>query len=115
MSNVYDQLGFVTLDEIQNVFTDRLAKVEQELFRGVPSLERRSDQAYIMTWLDNIRQELMKRARSGAQDYLTKNPKLKQQERQEKAQEAADKSRQSYEDRVRLGRQNFSRTYGNGG
>lgn len=110
----FSQMGFVSLDEIQNVFTQKLSDVEQQLFRDCPTLERRADQAYIMTWLDGVRQELMKRAKGNLTHYLENNPKVKQAERASREQEAAAKNKNAYDDRVRLGRTNYARAYGGG-
>lgn len=112
MSNKYEQMGFVTMDEIQNVFTTKLTELEQTVFTSCPSVERRSDQVYLMSFFDGIRQILMSRARGNLEHYLKTSPSVKAEERKTRADEAQDKNRQGYEDRVRLGRQNYGRTYG---
>lgn len=114
MANKYDQLGFVSLDEIQNVFTTKLDEIEKKIFPSCPSTERRSDQVFIMTALDGIRQELMKRAKSNLEHYLENNPQVKQEKRQTRAEEAETRNREAHDKRVSMGRLNYNRAYGGG-
>lgn len=72
-----DELGFVPIDQIQNVFSDKLTEIEQDLERqGVPS-----DPRLIIEWIDDVRQSLMQRARSNVAEYVRKNPVVKVKER----------------------------------
>jgi hypothetical protein len=109
--NQYDSMGFVTVDEITNVFTEAMRELEAKIFPSCPSVERRSDQAYLMTFFDDIRLKLQSRARENLQSYLENAPQVKQAAREEKAAGQKDKSRLAYEDRIKTGRARFDDAY----
>lgn len=103
-----DQLGFVSLDEIQNVFTYELAEIEQDLLRqGVPANHR-----VIVEWIDGIKLKLMSRAKDNLQKYLTTNPEVKKEMRDERAAKEAAETRIAWDQRVARNRQRAMQTSG---
>lgn len=105
VSTPYDDLGFVTLDEIQNVFVEGLRNLEEKILPNVPAIEARMDRAYITTAVDEMRLKLMQRARHNVQDYLTRHPVVRNEDRERREKESADKNKTNWENRVKLGRQ----------
>lgn len=104
MSDKYEQLGFVTIDEIQNVFTEQKTKLMQKILPYCPTIEARGDIQYVLDEFDATRALIVKRARDNVKEYLRNNPHVKQAERQEQAEKSAATTRQTYEDRIRIGR-----------
>ncbi len=103
MSQLLDQLGFVSVDEIQNVFSFELSKIDNELSRdGMPL-----DYKIVVEWIDSIRLTLMQRARTNVEDYLRKNPAIRKEKREVKAQEMAEgkSSHDSWQDKVKANRE----------
>lgn len=104
MSNRYDDLGFVSLDEVQNVFVEGLRELEDKVLANVPAIEGRMDRAYIVTHVDEMRLKLMQRARHNLTDYLTKHPIVRSEEREKREKESQERNRTTWEARVKLGR-----------
>ncbi len=104
MTDKYDQLGFVSVEEIQNVFTTMKTELVQKILPFCPTIEARSDIGIVVEFFDAIRATLMMRARDNVQDYIRKNPAVKQAEREKQADDSATHTRQTFEDRIRRGR-----------
>lgn len=91
-----DQMGFIPLDELQNVFCTELQKIEHDLkVNGIPA-----DKKIIVEFIDSIRLRLMSRAKDNLQKYLIHNPQIKAEIRQEKALKEAEDTRKTWQERV---------------
>lgn len=96
-----DQLGFVPIDEIQNIFSSEMAEIERELRKnGCPTNPR-----LIVEWIDAIRLTLMSRARDNLTRYVQNNPEIKKEARDERAAREQQEARQTWEQRVMKSRQ----------
>lgn len=85
-----DNLGFVPIEEIQNIFTTDLSAIEADIRRnGVPM-----DGKIIFEWFDGLKQKLYKRAKWHIDEYVRQNPIVKEKQREEK-----DKPKANYKDR----------------
>ena len=104
MSNKYDSMGFVSLEDLTNVFTMKQDEMSSKIFPHLVHVEARCERAMIQDFFDTIRLELQKRAKGNLDAYLRLNPAVKKEERQAKADEAADKNKAAYESRIKMGR-----------
>lgn len=95
-----DQLGFVTLDEIQDAVTYEMDVITQDIrVNGMPSNER-----VLMEWVDGIRLQLLKRARSNLSDYLHNNPHVRQEMREDRELKDTTDAHKDYLERVKKNR-----------
>lgn len=95
-----DDLGFVTLDTIQDVFSYELTRVERDLqINGAPANSR-----IIVEWIDSIREKLMAQARGNVKDYVINNPHIRQEMRQEREFKDTQSQRKDYLDRIKESR-----------
>lgn len=94
-------LGFITLDDVQNVFSVEMTKMNDDICNnGYPQ-----DPKILMDYLDELRLRLMQRARLNLTDYLQGNPEVKKKARQEREQEEIRKqTATSWKDRVNKSR-----------
>lgn len=92
----FDPLGFVPVEDIHNVWTTMLSKLEE--------LGAHRD---VITYVDSVRLELQKRARSTVDEVVTRMPGDKKQTAEEAARVAAEyeKNQELWRSRTRLGRQ----------
>jgi hypothetical protein len=104
MTDKYEQLGFVTLDDIMNVFTTKKTELVEKIIPWCPTIEARGDTQYVLDLFDSIRGELMRRARDNVRDYISKSPVMKQEDRERQAKESEDRNRMNYEERIRRSR-----------
>jgi len=104
VSNKYDSMGFVSLEDLTNVFTMKQDEMSSKIFPHLVHVEARCERAMIQDFFDTIRLELQKRAKGNLDAYLRLNPAVKKEERQAKADEAADKNKAAYESRIKMGR-----------
>ncbi len=98
-----DQLGFVTVDEVQNVFSYEVGKIEEDIAKnGFPL-----DHKIVMEWMDSIRLRLVQRARFNMDDYVKKNPEVRRQKREDKDANDAQslKAQETWQERVKVARQ----------
>lgn len=98
----FELLGFVDLNELQNVFATELAKIDENIRinGGVPQNHR-----IIIEWIDNIRLSLISKARNNMQGYLQKHPEIRQGIRDERQAKETTEARKSWKDRVEKNRE----------
>lgn len=96
----YDDLGFVPLDEVQNVFVSEFANIEEDIRKnGIPT-----DHKIFIEYLDAIRLRLLQKARFNLMEYIKKNPEVRREMREAKA--VGDKVEdKSWKDRVKANRE----------
>lgn len=104
-------LGFITLDDVQNVFSVEMSKMNDDICNnGYPQ-----DPKILMDYLDELRLRLMQRARNNLKDYLHKNPDVKKKERESRAvDEVKRQNSQGWRDRVNKSRDEAVRQALNG-
>ncbi len=100
-----ETLGFVPIEEIQNVFTTKLTELEERILPSVGLTDSRPDRTYLLTWFDELKIALMTRARTNLKTYLTQNPAVKAADREARAAEAVAKNKEAWDARTKLGRQ----------
>lgn len=100
--SLVDELGFVTYEDVRNAHQEWLIDLDQSVW---PEGERHPSRRHVVEWAENYLQRLLKRARHNLAQHLELNPQLKAQLRQERDQEAMDKSKKNWEERRRLGAQ----------
>lgn len=95
-------LGFITLDDIQNVFAVEMNKMDEDIANnGYPQ-----DPKILMDYIDELRLKMLMRARLNLQEYLHMNPEVKKKAREEKAQEEVKRvTSQGWKDRVNKARE----------
>jgi phage terminase small subunit len=96
------ELGFITMDDIQNVFSVEMSKMNDDITsNGYPQ-----DPKILMDYIDELRLKLLMRARLNLQEYLHMNPEVKKKAREEKAQEEVKRvTSQGWKDRVSKARE----------
>jgi hypothetical protein len=97
----YEMLGFCDLQEIQNVFTSELQKIDDDIRRNGPPTNHR----LIIEWVDNIRLLLIKRAKHNLTHYLSNNPEVKAQIRLDKVDENVKAQAMDYKERIAKSRE----------
>lgn len=97
-----DQLGFVTVDDIRNVFIVELEKLEKNyrLINPTPP-----DYKTILEDIDDIRRALLARARLNMKRYVESHPSEKKKAHEAKKVEEAQKDTRDWQDRVKANRQ----------
>lgn len=96
-----EQLGFVPVEEIQDIFTTHLSQIEDDIRRnGVPL-----DGKIIFEWIDELRGKLYKRAKWNIDTYLRQNPQQKIKEHQEREKAPKASYKESWEEKVKAQRQ----------
>lgn len=101
MSSAIDNMGFITLDELQDAFTYEMDEIERDIaVNGMPSNPR-----VLIEWVDGLRMQCLKRARGNLKDYLRNNPHVRQEVRQERELKDVTDSRRDYMDRVKANRE----------
>lgn len=79
-------LGFVPIREIQNVFTEKMRSIEQDLIRqGIPANHKN-----IIEMIDDIRLALHQRAETNILAFMKENPEAKKIAHQKKAEAKAE-------------------------
>lgn len=96
MGSKYDDLGFVPIEEIQNVFTIALTELEDEVMPEGTGIEKR----HVLEFFDGLKYKLVNRSKYNLQEYLQQNPIVKAEVRKEKADEQSKKNRETWENRV---------------
>lgn len=99
--NPFEGLGFVSIDEIQNAFTFQMDQIEDDLKRNGPP----ANHVIIIEWIDQIRQELMRRARHNLDQYLLFNPQVRQAAMETRELKDAKEAHLDYKDRVAKNRE----------
>lgn len=80
--------GFVPVEQIQNIFSEEIKKLEEDYGRqGIPTNHR-----LLFEHIDNIKLRIIQMAQFNLQKYLKDNPHLKKKEHEEKRLEVAEKS-----------------------
>lgn len=102
--SAFDALGFVPIEEVNNVRVTKLRELEEKLLPHCPTIERRADHAFIMDFFEGIFLEMQKRARGNVEDYIKRNPQVKKEQRDARKAESTQRTMMSAEDRVKLGR-----------
>jgi hypothetical protein len=101
MSSAIDQMGFVTIDEVQDAFVYEMNVIQQDLaVNGIPANEK-----IIIEWIDGIRLQVLKRAQSNLQAYIQNNPHVRQEIREERELKDVGDARLEYLDRVKKNRE----------
>lgn len=96
-----ENLGFVPIEEIANIFTTELSTIEADIHRnGVPL-----DPKIIFEWMDQIRGKLFKRAKWHIDEYVRQNPVQKVKEHQEREKTPKASYKESWEQKVKTARQ----------
>lgn len=95
-------LGFVPIEEIQNIFVTEITAIEEDIARnGMPL-----DHKIVFEWFDQLRQQLFKRSKYNIEEYLKANPIVKEAKKQERDQELSKSSRPlGWEDKVKKARE----------
>ncbi len=96
-----NSLGFVPVDEIQNIFVQELREIEEDIGRnGVPM-----DKAIVFEWIDNIRLKVHARAQHNLDKYMRSNPIVVEKKREEKEEDTVkDTRKESYIEKVKKNR-----------
>ena len=103
--SAFDQLGFVSLDDVQNVFITEIKKLEEDYKRqGVPTNPR-----VVFETLDAIRMTLMKRAKDNVKNYLLNNPHVRKEMREVKDARDQNVAQKSWKQRVQESREKAMR------
>jgi len=90
-----ETLGFVPIDEIQNIFITVAHKTEEYIkLNGMPRNEKD-----VIDILDEYRSQLMRRAKTNLANYLKNNPQVKQEIREEREAKTLESSRMTYQER----------------
>lgn len=96
-----DQLGFLDLHSIQNIFTTEVDKIHEDVkINGLPT-----NKYVFFEMFDNIRLALLKNAKFNLQEYLKKNPDVKREIRMDRTAEETVQLRKSAEQRVKESRE----------
>ena len=90
-------LGFITLDDIQNVFAVEMNKMDEDIANnGYPQ-----DPKILMDYIDELRLKLLMRAKDNLTDYLLGNPEVKKKAREQRDElEVKRSTSQGWKDRV---------------
>jgi len=97
----FELLGFCDLQEIQNVFTTEMSKIDDEIRQnGVPQNHR-----LLVEWIDNIRLLLIKRAKRNMAAYLANNPEVKAMARDDRMAETAKAQTLTHKERIAKSRE----------
>lgn len=94
--------GFVSLDDIRNVFIIELEKLERNYSKINPGPP---DYKTIIEDIDDIRRALLARAQRNLQAYVKSHPEEKRKKHEEKKAEEAQKDTRDWQDRVKANRQ----------
>ncbi len=90
-----EQLGFVPIDEIQNIYITTLDKILEDIrVNGVPRNEK-----VIVDYMDEFRSQLMRRAKLNLLSYLKSNPQVKEEVRQEREAKTVESARMTHQER----------------
>jgi hypothetical protein len=91
-----NEFGFVTIHEIQNIFISHLREMEMDMrVNRVPANPK-----VIFDWVDEIRAEIISKARINVEEYLRQNPDLKKDAREAKLKNTDSDLRKSWQERV---------------
>jgi hypothetical protein len=99
-----DSIGFVPIEEIQNVFTKAMQDIENRLRQLLPTIEARGELAHVIDVIDDIRGRLMKRARDNLVAYIRQNPTVIQNHRQKLNEESQEHNHKVHQQRMALGK-----------
>jgi len=103
VSQAIDQLGFVSIEELQNIFCTEITKIEADLMQnGSPH-----DHKIIIEWLDSIRLRCFQRARFNVEQYIKRNPEVRKQNRELKEAEDKESSaaKETWQEKIKVARQ----------
>lgn len=95
-------LGFVSVDDIRNVFITELEKLEKNYKIINPNPP---DYKTILEDIDDIRRALLARAKTNLQAYVKSHPEEKRKKHEEKKAEESQKDTRDWQDRVKANRQ----------
>lgn len=96
-----NSLGFVTYEEIVNIFTELLRDIDENVWpMGTPGSRH-----HLIQRIDSVKYQLVNRARHNIREWVEKNPTTKAATRQERDDQAAEKNRLTFQERVRRSRE----------
>lgn len=91
----YSDLGFVPVEEINNVFVEQMTVFENEMRKnGIPA-----NPAVLVEWLDGVRLKLFQKAKFNIETYIRRNPHIKKAQTEEKAADAKSNEQLTWESR----------------
>lgn len=100
MNHPAEQLGFVSLDDIQNTFVVEFLEIENDFKRnGCPT-----DPKVFMDHMDHIRLRLIQKAQYNMSEYLKRNPEVRAELSKKKTEEPTQDN-SKWQDRVKKNRE----------
>lgn len=98
-----DEIGFVTLDDVRNIFTIELDRMESYLrHNGVPGRYQE-----ILESMYEIRDKLIDLAKGNLKVYLQKNPDVKKEIRDKRMAETKKDEKIDWKDKVKENREKY--------
>lgn len=106
-SSAIDMLGFVGVHEVQNTFAKHLEKIDVYInINGNKDAKTcLFSKAELFDMLDDLRQDLIHRARGNLMEYLRNNPHIREQMRDERMAEQVQETKMDWRDRVKANRE----------
>ncbi len=100
MTDIFDGLGFIPVDELQSIFTHETSKIELDLRRnGIPPNPKD-----ILDYIDNIRLLLLKRSKQNLDGYMKNHPLIRKDIRESKVATDLTDNKKTWEERIKNNR-----------